>query len=39
METNMRRWVAYTVGTFFLLVLAFALVWGREGPIGAVIGN
>lgn len=34
-----RRWVAYVIGSFFVLVLLFALAWGRDGPIGAVIGN
>lgn len=31
------RWAVYGVGGFFLFVLVFALLWGREGPVGAVI--
>lgn len=32
------RRAVYGVGGFFLFVLVFALLWGREAPVGAMIG-
>lgn len=36
-DAGPNRWAVYGVGGFFLVVLVFALLWGREGPVGAVI--